>query len=167
MRGRAIAALVLVAMTAPADAQRPRARDGGEAGWRESYLAEVKTSLGHTITALKHAFLADRIEEVVSQFAAGATFFPTRGEPLYGPQEIRPALQRRMRRYGGMTFVEKDWTASGSLAYFAGRYFYGPTHIGGEAEQGDFTMVLVREGTTWRIRSWLERVDGPGIDDRR
>lgn len=160
MRAACLLALGL-AVTSVTDggAQVHRSRAATVASIREAYLEDVANGTNETLDRLKRAFQADRAEDWLRQFTPGGLFSPGAGETYYGAEAMRATLARRMQRFGGMTLTRTDWTASGSLAYLFGRYFYGPTHEGGPVEQGTYVMVLLMEGRDWRIRSYVERPD--------
>lgn len=159
MRAACLLAGLVLVTAAPGSAQVHRSRAPTVAAIREAYLEDVAKGTNETIDRLKVAFQADRVEDWLRQFTPGGLYAPGSGESLYGAEAMRTALTRRMQRFGGMTLTRTDWTASGSMAYLFGRYFYGPTHEGGQVEQGTYVMVMLMEGRDWRIRSYVERPD--------
>jgi len=157
--GWLVAGALAVVTASPAAAQVHRSRAATVASIREAYLEDVANGTNETLDRLKRAFQADRAEDWLRQFTPGGLYSPAGTESYYGAEAMRAALARRMQRFGGMTLTRTDWTASGNLAYLFGRYFYGPTHEGGQVEQGTYVMILLMEGRDWKIRSYVERPD--------
>ncbi len=161
-----VAVALALALPGVAPAQVHRSRQPTVTTMRESYLEEVAKLTGETVERFKRAFSTDDTDGFLKEFTPGGHYSPPTGESLYGPDAIKVVLATRLAQFGGLSLTRTDWTASGNLAYLFGRYYYGPTHVGGEAEQGSYVMVLLQEGRDWKVRSYVERADPGHADDR-
>jgi len=127
---------------------------------RAEYMEEAAKGVQETVTRWREAVAADNLQQALSLFAEGAHYSRADGVSHYGTDAIEAALMTWLPAAGAVSLTRVDFSASGSLAYQFGRYFYGPGPTGDGAESGTYVLVLQQSGRDWKIRSYVERRGG-------
>ncbi len=157
-RGTLLALLLAALAAVPVAAQSQHFRQpGGPDQVRAQFLAEVAKGVEESVTRFREAIEARDPTRVAGLFQEGALYSPADGASHYGHAAIREAFGVRLPGRGPLLLTRVDFSASGSLAYQFGRYFYGPGPGGDGAESGTYVLVLYQEGRVWKVRSYVER----------
>lgn len=127
---------------------------------RAEYMEEAAKGVQETVTRWREAVAGDQLQRAISLFAEGAHYSRSDGASHYGTEAIEAALTGWLPGAGAVSLTRVDFSASGSLAYQFGRYFYGPGPTGEGAESGTYVLVLQQSGRDWKIRSYVERRSG-------
>jgi ketosteroid isomerase-like protein len=92
-------------------------------------------------------------------FTADGLFSPAEGWYAQGRAAVADTLAARLPILRGYHTSFLDFSASGNLAYYMGRFRYehGPP-AASRVVTGTFVMVLYLDGRNWRIRSYVERL---------
>jgi len=156
-----LGAVLVVGATTPGAAQPQRFNVPTGAQVKAEYLTEAGKGIKETTDRWKTAVAEEDVEALLKLFTPeGAHFSPAGGASYYGREAIRDGLTERLGQIGAVSLTRVDFSASGTLAYLFGRYFYGPGPEGG-AEQGTYVLILYQAGRNWQIRSYVERRTGP------
>lgn len=127
---------------------------------RAEFMEEAAKGVQETVTRWREAIAGDHLQQALSLFADGAHYSRSDGTSHYGSDAIESALAEWLPEAGAVSLTRVDFSASGSLAYQFGRYFYGPGPSGAGAESGTYVLVLQQSGRDWKIRSYVERRSG-------
>ncbi len=154
----ALAATLLTPPTNPLAAQLPgdpifsrRTTLRGE--FLEKTLVDVK----QTLDRWRGAFEPGRKPAWDALLVPDAMYSPLAGWLAAGPAVVDSlgALAPKMSGYG-LSILDLD--ASGSMAFvFASVHYQLMTATGRQTVWADASIVLVERGSTWRVRSYLER----------
>ena len=149
-----------VGLTSASGAQVHRSRIPTPNQVKAEYLLEAGKVIAEMTTVWKTAVGAENVETLVQLFVdEGGHYSGPDGVSHYGREAIREALVARLARVGAVALTRVDFSASGSLAYQFGRYFYGPGPDG-PADQGTYVLIMHQIGRGWRVRSYVERTPG-------
>lgn len=130
---------------------------------RRAYLTEVFAPVNATLQEWRSAWENDDVRAVLSLMTEDALVAATEGGVAQGRDAIRTEVEKILPVHSGFRTSTLDFTASGEIAYYAGKFTYLVSRPG-EAEMlrtGTFVMVMQHEGRTWRIRSYVEKADPP------
>ncbi len=162
LRTLALAALLAGVGAAPAAAQAmPGGAPTDTRAHRRAFLSEVYQNVAALVEAWKAAWEGDDPRALAALYAQDAVLFPYEGEHAAGRAAVQALLTEQLARSRDLRSVMIDFTASGSLAYYAGRFTYtvqdpaGGTHVA----SGTYVLVMERDGSRWKIRSHVERPD--------
>lgn len=135
---------------------------------RQRYLAEVLRSVETTVGRWREARTAKDAAAAARLYGDDAMFVPYRGKPSMGA-DLREALAAQFAAESDFRAAMVDFSAGGSLAYYAGEFSYQVHPQGGEpyTAAGIFVLVLEQKDGGWKIRSHLERPDLDLIDSQR
>lgn len=121
--------------------------EGGEIP-RAAFLAAVTT-----LASITRAWTANDATGIAASFGRNALLhLPGEAAPVRGAA-IEGGLRAALDRYGELSTLELDFTASGRLAVMVGRHSLAAP--GEEGHGGHYILILAREGQTWRIRSFV------------
>lgn len=114
---------------------------------------EVQTQIGRWTIAWSEA---DRVR-LSDHYAEDALLLTPDPRPLRGPGAISDQLVRLAGAIGPIQLTVDDFMASGEMAYVFGSYepVSAPAEDSWLGAGGRYTMVLRRNGRSWRIRSQL------------
>lgn len=120
----------------------------------EKTLADVKRALDRW----RDAFSADRRRPTwEAVMVPDASFSPLAGWLALGPAAA-DSLQAVAPRVSGYGFSILDFDASGSMAFvYASVHYQLATATGQQLVLADASIVLVERGSSWKVRSYLER----------
>ena len=133
----------------------------GSRSFRASYLSATFEELKPVLNEWRdyHDF-----KSLLKIMTEDATYYPVDGGLLLHKKEIEDSLALRLPRVQGYYSSVTDYSASGGLAYFLGRFSYRLTDAVGKSRElnGSFVMVLFLDGRNWRVRSYVERREDAG-----
>ena len=160
-RSAAAALLAAVLLHAPARAQMMGVSSGDSDSQRRQYLGTVYSDIESMVGDWRKAVDADDARRLLEFYHDDAMVLTAGDSAAKGKTAVRRAMQRLLPMSRGFQTRMTDFTASGDMAYYAGKYIYFLDLPGGvqNVREGTFVMVLFQQGRTWRIRSYVETPD--------
>ena len=156
------AVLLLVGTGSPAAAQLIPGGDPSDvASGRRHYLTEVFRGVNAVVTRWVLTWETDDPRTVADFFTDDVLLSPVDGAPAQGKRPAREAVAKLLPVASDFKTVNVDFTASGDMAYYLGRFTRLLTRPGEqpESQTGTFVMVLTDRNGDWRIRSYVEKLD--------
>jgi ketosteroid isomerase-like protein len=160
-KSAALAAFLAFLAHAPAAAQMMGESSGTVDTQRRQYLGTVYTDVEARVQEWKQSLETDDLRRVMQHYSDDAMIVPAGGAAVKGKRAVTAAVDSLLKATRGYQTRMTDFSASGEMAYYAGRYTYFVDLPGGESNirEGNFVLVLYQEGRSWRIRSYVEAPD--------
>jgi ketosteroid isomerase-like protein len=115
---------------------------------------EIQRTLAEWLKALDRRNL-DRVENMLND---DVVFAPVEGWTARGRKQVGDSLRSLTERMSAYNFAISDYDASSNLAYLLGSVHYQLERgASRQVVSGEASMVLVRRGDEWKIRSYVER----------
>lgn len=161
MWSRAVRGCFFLALgTMPLAAQIPGDELPSAARARREYLNLAYGEIRDRISEWSDLIRSADARRLGRMFTQDGWYSPIDGWYVQGREAITDSLTARIARTSGYHTSFLDFAVSGNLAYYLGRLRYTIGSAGVLREvRGTFVMVLYLEGRTWRLRSYLERLD--------
>ncbi len=136
----------------------------GNRNFRNEYLSQTYQDLKPLFEDWRELHSKHDLKSLLKIITEDAVYSPVEGVILQHRSEIGDSLARRLPKVQGYWSSVIDFTASGGLAYFLGRFSYHLSEADGKGRDmtGTFTMVWFLDGRNWRVRSYVERRDDSG-----
>lgn len=115
---------------------------------------EIQRMLAEWLKAIDRRDL-DRVTDMLND---DVVYAPAEGWMAQGREQVADSLRGRLGRMSAFNFAVSDYDASSNLAYLLGSVHYQLAR--GSSRQvvaGEASMILVRRGDEWKVRSYFER----------
>jgi ketosteroid isomerase-like protein len=155
---------LLAALAVPAAAQMPGGAPADAGSFRSSYLKEAYRAVETRVVEWESAWLSGSAEELVTMYTDDAFYFPAGDrEGAMGRRAVQASLARQLTGRKELRTRMVDFSASGDMAYYAGRYDFQDALASPTAhhETGTFVLILQHSTRGWNIRSHVEKPDPP------
>lgn len=155
------ALLLSLASAGPVLGQLPGSGLPSARSQTQRFLADVDAEIQPMFIRWKRAWEADDAGAVAALFDADGFYAPADGPTARGREEIVGVLRQALPTRRLFRRTVADFTASGSLAYYSGRFSYQVDPVRGSTYtlEGNYMLVFHRAGRSWLIRGYLEAAD--------
>lgn len=161
-RAIALSVLLTAAAAAGAHAQIPGGSPsmGGDA--RRGYLSDVYRAVDVVVIKWESAWLSGDVHDLMALYTDDAVYLPaSASKAAQGRRDVQATLQALLPSRKDIHTRMVDFTASGDMAYYAGKYFFQTDPAAGPVrnETGTFVFIFQLVGREWKIRSHVEKPD--------
>jgi uncharacterized protein (TIGR02246 family) len=161
-RAIALSALLATATAAGAAAQMPGGSPGGAGSFRRAYLSEAYRAIDVVVVQWESAWLSGDVKDLMDLYTDDAVYMPaSAAKPSAGRRDVQATLQSLFAARKDLHTRMVDFTASGDMAYYAGKYVFQTDPAAGpvRSESGTFVFILEHSPRGWKIRSHVEKPD--------
>ena len=161
-RAIALSVLFTAAAAASAGAQIPGGSPSLSGDSRRGYLSEAYRAVDIVVVQWETAWLSADMKDLMSLYTDDAVYLPaSASKASQGRREVQATLQALLPSRKDIHTRMVDFTASGDMAYYAGKYFFQTDPAAGPVrnETGTFVFIFQHQGREWKIRSHVEKPD--------